>query len=375
MPKRCRRVADTGAVADAARAEEATKRPKKKSKKAQTGATQVAAADAEDHRDGAMILSSKEAKLVKKKALKSDKKGKKEAAKKERQAKAAANTAKNDKLRKEGKMTRKEKFKAAYAAKKAALQSGGASKTALQDKGLQAKLLEKAGLDTLDPKAKECFLTGLPYGATERHVQAHFANVGACRVKLLLSEAGRSNGTAFLTFDSAQEALKATTLDRSTLQKRWIGVRLCQVKGSGQSTKLTAGRPEDKPEGCLGAFVSCDPAVSEDQLWELFDGCNVVNIGCMMDRETGKFRGRAFLDFEDTADVDKAVAKSGQTLSGAPCFVRYKREKPAEGGKDRKPPAKGRSGGPAEHNLPAPVPPPSGKATKFQESEDENGEA
>merc|ERR1740121_3546475 len=267
-------------------------------------------------------------------------------------------------------MTKKEKYKAAKAALKAKTlegPSGAAVSSRVPSKGLEEKALADAGMEKLNPRAVDCFLTGLPYMASERHVQQHFAKVGPCKVELLRDDAtGKRTGKGFATFLTAEQALRASTYSGTQIQNRWINVRLCEVRDNGKQ-KTSIG-PGEKPDGFLSAVVTCDKSVSEASLWKFFEDCGVVGVSRMMDKETGEFRGMAFLDFDDTAMVDKAVAKNGSSIKGKPCFVRFKSD--AAGARKQE----DTGGRVAAHNRAPPVPPPSGKATKFQESDSEDGD-
>jgi len=293
--------------------------------------------------------------------------GKDEEAEEAKRHELAARAKRNEALRQKGKMTKKEKYKAAKAALKAKTlewEQGAASKGSVPCQGLEAQALADAGMETLDPRAVDCFLTGLPYMASERHVQDHFAKVGPCKVELLRdSVTGKSTGKGFATFLNAEQALHASTYSGTKIQNRWIHVRLCEVRDNGK--RRTNTEPGEKPEGCLSAVVTCDKSVSEASLWKFFEDCGVIGVSRMMDKETGEFRGMAFLDFDDTTMVDKAVAKNGHSIKGKPCFVRYKSE---SGGSKIHTSTDGRV---AAHNRAPPVPPPCGKATQFEESDSE----
>jgi len=208
-------------------------------------------------------------------------------------------------------------------------------------------------------------MTGLPYLATEKHISEHFGDVAPCTVQLLRDPlTGRPNGTGFITFTTADQALQASTYTGSKIQGRWIKVRLCEPRDTGLGTAIRG--PGEKPEGCLSVVVKCDKSITERSLRRFFSDCEVANVSCMTDYETGEFRGSAFLDFEDTAMVDEAVKKSGQTIKGHLIHVRYKMEK-----MEKKIAGHGESSGRvADHNRAPPVPPPAGKVTTFNSESD-----
>lgn len=230
-------------------------------------------------------------------------------------------------LREQGKPTRSAKYKARLAALKSQALAEKTAKSAAGKLGaarLEAEALAAAGLEAMDPARTECFITGLNYMSTEHNIAEHFAAVGSCKVSILKDDSkGRSSGKAFVTFDSAEKALKACTYNATKLQKRWINIRLCEPRG-GASKDAAAG-PGERPEGCLTAVAKCDTSTSEASLWKFFEDCQVSGVKRFMDRETGDFTGQVFLDFEDGSFVDMAVKKNGKTIKGKPIQLRYKR--------------------------------------------------
>lgn len=250
--------------------------------------------------------------------------------KKERKQKPldeASRQERNKLAREKGVATKKDEYRAKRASLKEQALTEKTTKLAGGKLGaarLEAEALSAAGLEAMDPKRTECFITGLNYMTTEDHITEHFAVVGSCKVSILWDDAkGRSSGKAFVTFDSAEKALKACTYNATKLQKRWINIRLCEPRG-GASRDATAG-PGERPEGCLTAVAKCDISTSEASLWKFFEDCKVVGVKRWTDSETGEFTGQAFLDFEDGPSVEMAVKKSGKTIKGKPIMLRYKR--------------------------------------------------
>lgn len=202
--------------------------------------------------------------------------------------------------------------------------------------------------------------------ATAKHIEAHFVVVGECSAEVITDSAtGRPTGKGIITFPTAEEALKACTLSGSKLQNRWINVRLCEPRDDDKA-KAPKMEPGEKPEGCLSLILKCDKSITEASIRRFFSDCDISGVSCMTDKQTGEFRGMAFLDFEDTAMVDKAIKKHGQTIKGKPCYLRYKVEKV-----DTSQAKQQSQGKVAAHNRAPPVPPPCGKATKFDSDSDD----
>jgi len=327
-------------------------------------------ADVEDDDDVASLT-----KKQKKKARKAQKKVAKTAKHAEKVAELANIHAKNKNLKEKGKQTKKD----IYLAKKAAIKAakGGSKeppKAATRDEDVAVKAKD------LDPLQTDCFLTGLPYAATEQHIIKHFESIGACSAEVLRDQhTGKPRGTAFIIFKTASEAAEACNqLDGSTMQKRWIKVRVCEVRENGKRKKPDLLRgPGEKTEGCVSVVVTgLLLSVVEDDLWTFFKDCNPSTICMMTNKETGAFRGMAFVDFEDSGAVDVAVKLSGQSIKGKPCFIRYKVEKKDEAAVPHV--AEAEVGGPkkhfgnqiAPHNRAPPVPKFAGKATKLADDSD-----
>eukprot|EP00929_Paragymnodinium_shiwhaense_P064033 TRINITY_DN3203_c0_g1_i5.p1 TRINITY_DN3203_c0_g1~~TRINITY_DN3203_c0_g1_i5.p1 ORF type:complete len:450 (-),score=199.56 TRINITY_DN3203_c0_g1_i5:140-1489(-) len=282
----------------------------------------------------------------------------------------ANNEAKNKQLKGKGKPTKKELYlakKAELKAKKNAAAVSNSSETKPNVK--------------VDPRQVECFLTGLPFLATEKHIAEHFACVGVCSVDILRhADTGKAKGTAFIRFQTAEEAARAVEYGQgSTIQSRWINVRLCEVRNDGRAPPPAVGALGAPPDGCLSIVVSkLALSVTEDDLWAFFEDCKPSTISCLMNKETGDFRGIAFVDFEDTKAVAKAGKKNGQFVAGKACFIRYKEEKaadtketPAAKQKETKDAAWGSGNRIAAHNRAPPVPKPCGKRQALDSDSDE----
>mmetsp|Transcript_802 Transcript_802/g.1513 ORF Transcript_802/g.1513 Transcript_802/m.1513 type:complete len:318 (-) Transcript_802:32-985(-) len=311
------------AEAEADPEEEDEPAPPKKSKKRNLAAEEAEPEETEKVAQKKVTASKEEA------AARTQEKAEGTKSKKKQQAKEkldlAARQARNKALKQQNKQTRSQKYKERLKAKKAEseAQKAAIGGMKLGNARLEEEALKLSGLESLDPNAKECFLTGLPFMATESHVATHFSSVGDCRVSMLWDDAkGRSSGKAFVTFNSAEAALRAATYNGTKIQNRWITVRLCEPREG--SKKVDVG-PGTRPEDCYTAIVTCDTSVSEASLWKFFEDCEVSGIKRMLDKETGEFRGMAFLDFEDGSMVDKAVKKSGSKIKGKEVLVRYKR--------------------------------------------------
>lgn len=88
----------------------------------------------------------------------------------------------------------------------------------------------------------------------------------------------------------------------------------------------------EKSEGCTTVFMgNLSYDVTEAGLKEFFSDCKfhgmegagIVDIRWLTSQDTGEFRGCAFVQFDDTRDVDEAVKKNGKPLLGRSVRLDY----------------------------------------------------
>jgi len=73
-----------------------------------------------------------------------------------------------------------------------------------------------------------------------------------------------------------------------------------------------------KPEGCITVFVGkLSYDIDEETMRDTFKDCgDIKEIRWLNDRETGQFKGCAFVEFSSTGAVDKAVKLNGSSVMG-----------------------------------------------------------
>jgi nucleolin len=164
------------------------------------------------------------------------------------------------------------------------------------------------------------------------------------KVKLLYDrETNASRGLAFIDFEETEATDKAVKMTDQEVKGKAIFVKYNaprEEKGKGKDGKGKGkgkgGKgPGEKPDGCLSVMVmGLSDAVEEDDLWEIFEKCGTLTKAkLLMDRETWKSRGMAFIDFEETESTDKAVKMSDQEIKGKAIFVKYNVPREPKGGK------------------------------------------
>merc|ERR1719409_2352187 len=187
------------------------------------------------------------------------------------------------------------------------------------------------------------------------------------KVKLLYDrDTGKSRGMGFVDFEETEATDKAVAMTDKQVKGKAIFVKYNvprestggkdgkgkDGKGKGKGKGKNSG-PGEKPEGCVAVMVmQLSDAVEEDDLWEIFEDCGTVSkVKLLYDRDTGKSRGMAFVDFEETEATDKAVKMTDTQVKGKAIYVKYNVPREPKGGKGKDGKGKGKGkgkGGPGE---------------------------
>ena len=104
--------------------------------------------------------------------------------------------------------------------------------------------------------------------------------------------------------------------------------------GAAGKTQRPSKPTGEKPEGCTELFCgNLSWSIDEEKVKAFFKkaGATVVGTRWLNDKESGEFKGIGFVEFADTADVDKAVGLGGEALDGRPIRIDYAGQKKKEG--------------------------------------------
>ncbi|KAI8981066.1 hypothetical protein BDB01DRAFT_795195 [Pilobolus umbonatus] len=186
------------------------------------------------------------------------------------------------------------------------------------------------------------FVGQLDYNATKEDIEEYFKECGnVTDVRLRFDpETRKSRGFAHVDFSTAEEMNAALELDGSEFMGRTLKI---------DKAKVSAPRAKDEnygPKSDTVFMANLDHGITEDEIREAFSkfGTIVGDVRLPTNRETGKIRGIAYVQFESADEAEEAVHKMNNvSLNGRP--IRTDFSNPDDSSRVRGRPTRGRGGG------------------------------
>lgn len=180
----------------------------------------------------------------------------------------------------------------------------------------------------VDETSAEVYVNGYPYETTEDQVKDLFKDCGTIKNITLPrfdDNPDRCRGFGFVEFSTAEEATKALELNGTPLGKRTISVQRKLSRAGKAPRNAEVSKPLGKcPDNCSTLFcgnLSFD--VTDEAMKGFFKEFDVQDIRYGEDRETGQFKGFAFVVFPSSEETEKAAKLNGQKLLGRPIRLDY----------------------------------------------------
>jgi len=172
------------------------------------------------------------------------------------------------------------------------------------------------------------FVKNLSYNTTEDSLSEFFEKYGTVKnVKILKNrDDGRSKGLGFVEFESNEEAKAALDNNNLHLDGRYWLLLLTKFINRDLQVNYSGGKGGDRGRNQGGdnagdkhtAFVgNLSFKSTEDSIKKYFQGCgSILEVRIAKDRDTGKMKGFAHIDFEDSDGLQNAIQLNGAEFEG-----------------------------------------------------------
>lgn len=165
---------------------------------------------------------------------------------------------------------------------------------------------------------RKLFIGGLSYDTTEESLKSYFekwGNIVDC-VVMRDGNTKRSRGFGFVTYDSVESLNEAQANRPHVIDNK-------EVESKRATPREEAGKPEARMSIKKVFVGGLRDDVEEDQLRDYFSGFgNVITVDLIVNKETGRKRGFAFVTFDDYDPVDKICLEKDHNINGKRVDIR-----------------------------------------------------
>ncbi|KAF8822349.1 Rna recognition motif-containing protein, partial [Cardiosporidium cionae] len=173
----------------------------------------------------------------------------------------------------------------------------------------------------------EIFCGGLPFQVTEDQIRDLFENDCGSVTRVSILE---NRGVAFVTFETEEAASKACEFNKTTYDGRSLRINYADEKPGS-----APGRNDKAPTGRSVIIGNLSFGSTQESLRALFEECGPIDdVRIPVFEDTGKPRGRCFIDFESEEGAKKALEYNETDIDGRTVWIDYVRpreDKPSNG--------------------------------------------
>ena len=187
----------------------------------------------------------------------------------------------------------------------------------------------------LDPNNNGIFISGIPYNTPSSTLHSLFSQFGSITSLNLpkYQDSNRNIGYAHIYFSTASSAHKALSLNKHTLNDRYITVEPAKYSSSSLSSLQTSLPKTVPPSSCVTAFIKNLPyTITEKEVGDKFRSCGKIkSIRFVYNSKTNHFKGFCYIDFVEHHGLLKALELNGKQLQGRVMKVDFEEQKPKKG--------------------------------------------
>lgn len=176
------------------------------------------------------------------------------------------------------------------------------------------------------------YVNGFPYAFKEGDVQELFGKYGKITeisLPTYQDNPTKLRGFGFITFSSPAEAKKALEMNGYDCGGRSLRVEPKAQKPESENRKRNDAPAKalssTPPDGCDTLFCgNLSFQIQDDDIYAFFKECGEISqIRYGEDKQTGQFKGFAFVQFSDPNSVVAGGQLNGQLLKGRPVKIDY----------------------------------------------------
>jgi len=195
----------------------------------------------------------------------------------------------------------------------------------------RAKVVQGEGM----PESTIVKCRGMPYSAQTSDVEEFFAGckIAADGIWIVQNQFARASGEAYITFDTALDALRATRRSRDLMSQRYVEV-FASTQSERDSTRAsmaagasisgiggavaptyTSEAADDLAYGGVAKMRGLPYTTSYDDIKRFFEGLPIKADGITLcENREGRNSGEAYVEFQDEASAFEAVKRDRQNI-------------------------------------------------------------